>query len=294
MKGLRERSFSGLRENLWLSPAREILPQAIFFCLRRCYGQVRMPTMQSPLVDFLGLVSTRDPWHKTLLLVTFHPFCSEKRLIRLTFWDTLWEQFGLSDQLKCSHRCVSLTETSLKPVQILKHTTKNSAKQTAMRTKLFKHIAIKLFRRISYLWSLGRRHPQSHLWVTFGTLQSFWRSGVFTWYHWSQPNYDYDPRERNSGAPGLHFTVLLLGGRFGYFLFFFCSREGKGSPRRRKGAGVRFLMKISGGGGGSPGGRGVEGPGGCLRRMGNLGGGGGLNIFLGGRNVHQDFQPWRP
>ena len=43
---------------------------------------------------------------------------------------------------KCSHRCVSLKETSLKPVQSLKHTTKNSAEQTVMRTKWFKHIAI--------------------------------------------------------------------------------------------------------------------------------------------------------
>ena len=47
-----------------------------------------------------------------------------------------------SVRAKCSHRCVSLKETSLKPVQILKHTTKNSAEQTAMRTKCFKHIAI--------------------------------------------------------------------------------------------------------------------------------------------------------
>ena len=31
MKGLRKRSFCSLRENLWLSPARENLPQAIFF-----------------------------------------------------------------------------------------------------------------------------------------------------------------------------------------------------------------------------------------------------------------------
>ena len=45
---------------------------------------------------------------------------------------------------KCSHRCVSLKETSLKPVQALKHTTKNLAKQTAMRTKWFKHITIKI------------------------------------------------------------------------------------------------------------------------------------------------------
>ena len=43
---------------------------------------------------------------------------------------------------KCSHRCVSLEETPLKPVKILKHTTKNSAEQTVMRTKWFKHIAI--------------------------------------------------------------------------------------------------------------------------------------------------------
>ena len=43
---------------------------------------------------------------------------------------------------KGSHRCVSLRETPLKPVQSLKHTTKNSAEQTVMRTKWFKHIAI--------------------------------------------------------------------------------------------------------------------------------------------------------
>ena len=48
----------------------------------------------------------------------------------------------LSGRPKCSHRCVSLKETPLKPVQILKHTTKNSAEQTSMRTKWFKHVAI--------------------------------------------------------------------------------------------------------------------------------------------------------
>ena len=50
----------------------------------------------------------------------------------------------LSVRPKCSHRCASLKETPLKPVQILKHTTNNSAEQTAMRTKWFKHIAIKI------------------------------------------------------------------------------------------------------------------------------------------------------
>ena len=47
-----------------------------------------------------------------------------------------------SGRPKCSHRCVSLKGTPLKPVQIVKHTAKNSAEQTAMRTKWFKHIAI--------------------------------------------------------------------------------------------------------------------------------------------------------
>ena len=46
-----------------------------------------------------------------------------------------------SVRAKCSHRCVPLKETPLKPVQILKHTTFYSAEQTAMRTKWFKHIA---------------------------------------------------------------------------------------------------------------------------------------------------------
>ena len=61
--------------------------------------------------------------------------------MRLTFWDTLWEQFGLSDQSALID-ALHLGETTLKPVQILKHTTKNSAEQTAMRMKWFKHIAI--------------------------------------------------------------------------------------------------------------------------------------------------------
>ena len=43
---------------------------------------------------------------------------------------------------KRSHRWISLKETPLQPVQILKHATKNFAEQTSMRTKWFKHIAI--------------------------------------------------------------------------------------------------------------------------------------------------------
>ena len=51
-----------------------------------------------------------------------------------------------------------------------------------------------------------------------------------------------------------------LGGRFGYFLFFFCSGRGKGSPRLRGGGGCRFFFFIEGfRGGGFPGGGGAEG-----------------------------------
>ena len=39
-----------------------------------------------------------------------------------------------------------------------------------------------------------------------------------------------------------------LGGRFGYFLFFFCSGEGKRESEAPGGEGGRFLLKIPGGG----------------------------------------------
>ena len=38
MKGLGKRDFYGLRENFWLSPARENLPQAIFLALKDGMG----------------------------------------------------------------------------------------------------------------------------------------------------------------------------------------------------------------------------------------------------------------
>ena len=56
--------------------------------------------------------------------------------------------------------------------------------------------------------------------------------------------------------------------------YFFCSGRGNGSPRRQEGGGwIGFLLKIWGGG--VPGGGGAEGPGGCLQRNGDFGGGGG-------------------
>ena len=49
----------------------------------------------------------------------------------------------------CSHTCLSLKDFPLEAVLILKHATRISTEQTAMTTKWFTHIAIKLFRNIS-------------------------------------------------------------------------------------------------------------------------------------------------
>ena len=64
-----------------------------------------------------------------------------------------------------------------------------------------------------------------------------------------------------------------LGGRFGYFLFFFCLGRGKGVRGARSG-GVGFFLKIPGEGVGAPGGGGGFQEG-CLERIGEFGGGGG-------------------
>ena len=68
------------------------------------------------------------------------------------------------------------------------------------------------------------------------------------------------------------------------FFIFFCSGRRKGESGAARKGGVDFLLKAPEGGGSLGG---VEGSGGCLRRIGDLGGGGGLNIFFRGRNVHQ-------
>ena len=77
----------------------------------------------------------------------------------------------------------------------------------------------------------------------------------------------------------------ILGGRFGYFLFFSARGGGRGSPRRWEGGGLNFLLK-------------TPARGGVFRRGGaeagrvsaanwGSGGGGGLHIFFRGRKVHQ-------
>ena len=54
---------------------------------------------------------------------------------------------------------------------------------------------------------------------------------------------------------------------------FFCSGRGKGSARRREGAGARFLLKIPGGGGGGvpQEGEGLRAREGVCGELGNLG-----------------------
>ena len=72
-------------------------------------------------------------------------------------------------------------------------------------------------------------------------------------------------------------------------IFFSAPERGRGSPERQGGRGVGFLLKIPGGGGSPK--RGWEGARGAGRvsagNLGELGGGGGLNIFFRGRNARQ-------
>ena len=71
------------------------------------------------------------------------------------------------------------------------------------------------------------------------------------------------------------------------FYFFFLLGEGEGGVRgAREGGGVGFLLKIPRGGGGFPGGEGA-GRVSAVHWGIFAGGGGGLNIFFRGRNVHQ-------
>ena len=65
------------------------------------------------------------------------------------------------------------------------------------------------------------------------------------------------------------------------FLCFFCSGKGKGESEA-PGGGGSFFIENARRGEGFPGG--AEGPAGCLRRIGELGG---VFFFFSGRNVHQ-------
>ena len=118
--------------------------------VRSPYGGVR--SLTGPSAPLTGLSVPRTG----LLCVLSKPSLKfVKKILRLSFFRPRFRRAPdtsnflrhvmraiCSVRPKCSHRCVSLKETPLKPVQSLKHTTKNSAEQTVMRTKWFKHIAI--------------------------------------------------------------------------------------------------------------------------------------------------------
>ena len=69
-------------------------------------------------------------------------------------------------------------ENPLKPVQSLKHTTKNSAEQTVMRTKWFKHIAIQTVRAHLLVWGRIPGHPAHPDLIIFNSVQTVECSGV--------------------------------------------------------------------------------------------------------------------
>ena len=69
------------------------------------------------------------------------------------------------------------------------------------------------------------------------------------------------------------FVIKKVGGRFGYFLFFLCSGEGKGESEAPGGGGGRFFIENPRRGGGPPG-RGGGGGGGREGVCVEFGGGG--------------------
>ena len=99
-------------------------------------------------------------------------------------------------------------------------------------------------------------------------------------------------KRKNAPNSGVRFFFSFSGPYFAMtfwvdvldIFYFFCSGRGKGESEASGGGGFDFYWRSQEGG--SPRGGGGEGPGGCLRRIGEFGGGG-AKYFLGGRNVHQ-------
>ena len=87
-----------------------------------------------------------------------------------------------------------------------------------------------------------------------------------------------DSLKRRPPNPLWTHLILFLVDVSDNFLFFPARGGGRGSPRPSGGRGVDFLLKIRERGGGSPGR--AEGPGGCLRGIGELWGGGAIYIYI--------------
>ena len=85
---------------------------------------------------------------------------------------------------------------------------------------------------------------------------------------------------KNAAKVSPVFLSLYLGGRFGYFLFFFCSGRGNGeSEVPGGGGGVCFLIESPKGGVSRTGG--ADGPEGCLQPVGGFGRGLAKYFFSG-------------
>ena len=120
-------------------------------------------------------------------------------------------------------------------------------------------------RRFTVVATLGLR------WVELGTLKRRSFRGCCSFMCCLEV-----PHERSNRAATIQTVRGTLGGRFGYFLFFSPSGEGKGESGGDREAGGRFFIENPRRGGCLPGR--VRGPGGCLQGFWE---GGGLNIFLG-------------
>ena len=114
-------------------------PSPLVHCCFVCEAQVREPS--------LGILNYFPLWY--FHVSSAKPACKSPepalkfREAQFNFLRHVMRAI-LSARPKWAHRCVSLKEPPLKPVQILKHTTKDSTEQTAMRTKWFKHIGIEI------------------------------------------------------------------------------------------------------------------------------------------------------
>ena len=85
-----------------------------------------------------------------------------------------------------------------------------------------------------------------------------------------------------------NFEKKIFGGRFGYFLFFFCSGRGKWESEAPGRGGFGFFIENPRRGGGVQE-EGLRGREGVCGELGNFEGWGAKYFFFRGRNVHQEF-----
>ena len=124
--------FAGLSRD-WVGAKILFMSQIMCFLGHSLWG--RKTHKQSPPQTILGQ-SRVNVVYMFLFFMCFFAPADMLKFLRHVMRGTL------SVRPKCSHRCVSLTESPLKPVHVLQHATGKSTEQTSMRTKWLKHIAI--------------------------------------------------------------------------------------------------------------------------------------------------------